>query len=55
MDAWKTGPAASAALGLAIRDIIHKPLNWDRYRDLESELNQETLVEFVQNFAEKYK
>jgi hypothetical protein len=40
---------------LPSRGLLHKPLNWERYQDLEQELNKEILSEFISGFATKYK
>jgi hypothetical protein len=56
----KQGQSTTPAPGhytpiVAIRDIIQKPLNYDKYRDLENELNQENLIDFIGNIANKYR
>lgn len=28
-------------------ELIQKPLNYEKYRDLENELNQQVLVDFI--------
>jgi hypothetical protein len=36
---------------LSVKEIVQKPLNYERYVDLENELNQENLVAFIINGA----
>jgi hypothetical protein len=39
----------------SIQEIIQKPLNYDRYRDMETELSKEALVEFIKSRSVEYK
>lgn len=59
MDAtWnKTGRSQLPAPGVLLlaRDIQQKPLNYDKYSDLETELNTQNLSDFIQKIAQKYK
>lgn len=40
---------------LSVKEIVQKPLNYERYVDLENELNQENLVAFIVNGANQYR
>lgn len=59
MDAtWnKTGKSQMPAPGvfLQAREIVQRPLNYEKYSDLEQELNTQNLADFIQKIAQKYK
>lgn len=40
---------------LASRDIVERGLNYERYRDMESELNEQNLIEFIAQIGSTYK
>ena len=40
---------------LSSSEIISKPLNFERYMDMEAELNQENLIDFIKFRAAQYK
>ena len=40
---------------LASTDFVHKPLNYDKYRDLENEFAPHDLIAFVQSMGQRYK
>lgn len=40
---------------LSAKDLVQKPLNYDKYRDLENELTQADIIAFITNMGNKYK
>ena len=49
------GTPAPSGPNMSIRDLIQKPLNYDKYSHLETELNEGNLVDFIQKIGGKYK
>jgi hypothetical protein len=46
---------ASPAPILSANDLVQKPLNYAKYRDMEGEFTEESLLKFVGVIANKYK
>ncbi len=40
---------------LSVEEIQYKPLNFDRYQDLENELTNEMIIQFLANRAGQFK
>ena len=46
---------APAAGALSTQDIVQRPLNYDRYKDIEPELTQDNLSDFISKISIKHK